>query len=84
MENTTTPATQQHQPITLGEWMITLLLCAIPLVNLVMLLVWAFSGNVNTSKANWAKAMLIWMVIGIVLWFVVFATLFSSLMQMSQ
>jgi len=32
-----------------------------------MLLVWAFGGGAPESKSNWAKASLIWMVIGIVL-----------------
>jgi heme/copper-type cytochrome/quinol oxidase subunit 2 len=47
--------------------MITILLSAIPVVNLVMLFLWAFGSSTNPSKANWAKATLIWMVIGIVL-----------------
>jgi len=84
MENPTAPVTQQHPAITLGEWMWTILICAIPLVNLIMLLVWAFSGNVNPSKSNFAKASLIWMVIGVVLWFALFATIFSSFMHMAE
>jgi len=80
MDNQTAPAAQQHPSVTLGDWMVTMLLCVIPLVNIIMLIVWAFSGSTNPSKANWAKATLIWMVIGIVLWFALFAALFSSLM----
>ncbi len=54
-------------PVSVGEWVLTLLIMVIPLVNLIMLFVWAFGGGTNPSKANWAKASLIWMVIGIVL-----------------
>jgi hypothetical protein len=54
-------------PVTVGDWVLTILITAIPLVGLIMLFVWAFSGGTNVSKANWAKAMLIWMLIGIVL-----------------
>ena len=63
----------QHQPeeVTLGDWMITILLSAIPIVNIIMLFVWAFGSATNPSKANWAKATLIWMLIGIVI-FVLF------------
>ncbi|HSH26671.1 MAG TPA: hypothetical protein VK972_02700, partial [Wenzhouxiangella sp.] len=43
----------------------TLFLTFIPLVNLIMLLVWAFSSSTPPSKANWAKAALLWMVIAI-------------------
>jgi hypothetical protein len=56
-----------EKPVSVGEWMITILLLAIPLVNLVMLFVWAFGGGTQRSKANWAKAMLIWAVIGFTL-----------------
>ena len=55
-------------PVTTGDWFVTMLLLVIPFVNLILLFVWAFSGGTNPSKANWAKATLIWMVIGIVLW----------------
>ena len=55
------------EPVTTGDWFLTLLIMAIPLVNLIVLLVWAFSGSTKASKSNWAKATLIWMVIGIVL-----------------
>lgn len=54
-------------PVTVGDWVVTILITAIPLVGIIMLFVWAFSGGTNVSKANWAKAMLIWALIGIVL-----------------
>ena len=63
------------QPMSVGEWFIAILITAIPLVGLIMLLVWAFSANTNVNKANWAKATLIWMVIGIILAFFVFGVL---------
>lgn len=55
-----------HQVITFGNWMMTIFLTFIPVVNLIMLLVWAFSDGTPTSKANWARATLVWMLIGIV------------------
>ncbi len=63
------------QPMSVGDWFITILISAIPLVGLIMLLVWAFSANTNINKANWAKAYLIWMVIGIILAFFIFGVL---------
>ena len=50
-----------------GSWMLTLFLIAIPVVNLVWLLMLAFGSGHSASKRNWAKASLIWMVIGVVL-----------------
>nr|WP_325300614.1 hypothetical protein [uncultured Oscillibacter sp.] len=38
----------------------TLFLVGIPLVGLILLLAWAFSGSTNSSKQNWARAALIW------------------------
>ena len=50
-----------------GSWMLTLFLMAIPVVNLVWLLMLAFGSGHSASKRNWAKATLIWAVIGVVL-----------------
>ena len=50
-----------------GSWMLTLFLLVIPVVSLVWLLMLAFGGGHSASKRNWAKATLIWMVIGVVL-----------------
>ncbi|MBN1768141.1 MAG: hypothetical protein JXR50_07245 [Prolixibacteraceae bacterium] len=51
-----------------SDWVITLLLLAIPLVNIIMLFVWAFGSGTNPSKANFAKASLIWVLILIVIY----------------
>lgn len=50
-----------------GQWMLTLLIMFIPLVNIVALLIWAFGSSTHPEKANWAKATLIWFAIFIVL-----------------
>ena len=54
------------------------LILAIPLVNIVMLFVWAFGGGVNKTKANYCKASLIWIAIAIAMWII----FFSSIMGM--
>ena len=64
-----------YKPVTIGNWMLTYLLMCIPLVNFILLIVWAFGNNTPISKANWAKASLIWMVIGIVFYVVLFVVL---------
>jgi len=58
---------QNDQTITLGNWMLTLFLTFIPIVNIIMLIVWAVSSTTPPSKANWARAALLWMGIFIVL-----------------
>ena len=46
-----------------GQWMLTLLITFIPLVNIIALLIWAFGSSTHPEKSNWAKAMLIWFAI---------------------
>lgn len=53
-----------------GSWFLTIFLTSIPLVNIILLLVWAFSHSTPLSKRNWARAMLIWMLAAFVLFFV--------------
>ncbi|HPE34170.1 MAG TPA: hypothetical protein PLI65_05165 [Bacteroidales bacterium] len=67
-----------NQPaVTTGDWVVTMLISAIPIVGIIMLFVWAFGSGTNPSKANWAKAALIWMVIGIVI-FILFSWIFGT------
>ena len=66
-----------EKPVSVGEWMLTLLLMVIPLVNLIMLFVWAFGSNTPKSKANWAKATLLWVLICTAL-SIVFVILFAG------
>ena len=64
---------QFHQnEITIGDWMLTLFIAAIPIVGFIMLFVWGFGSTTHPSKANWAKACLIWLAIIIALYIVFF------------
>lgn len=45
--------------MSLSDWFITYILTAIPILNIIMLFVWAFGSNTQPNKRNWAKAMLI-------------------------
>jgi len=58
---------QNETPVSVGEWMLTMLIMCIPIIGLVMLFVWAFGGGAQPSKANWAKASLLWMVLTFVI-----------------
>ena len=59
-----------YSPISIGNWIISLILTMIPIVNIIMLFVWAFSNGTNPTKANWAKAalilILVWIILGII------------------
>ncbi|WP_051620465.1 hypothetical protein [Paenibacillus sp. UNC451MF] len=68
-----TPGYQQQvaPAISVKDWMLTILIMIIPLVNIIMLFVWAFGGGTNPSKANYAKASLLWAAIGIVIYILI-------------
>jgi hypothetical protein len=71
---------QNNAPVLrVGEWFLTMFLLAIPIVNLVMALVWSFGGGANPTKANFAKAYLLWMLIGLV-FFIAFYVIFGAAM----
>ena len=59
--------TQEAAPVSLGDWIITLIVLAIPIVGLVMLFVWGFSAGTNPSKQNFCRASLIMYLIMIVI-----------------
>ena len=62
-----------------GNWMITLLIMTIPVVNFVTLIYWAASGSSNPVKANFAKAALLWIVIMGLLGLLFFVAFFRSI-----
>jgi len=51
------------RPMALGDWMITLLVLAIPLVNLFMYLYWAFSKTGNVNRRTFCQACILWFLI---------------------
>jgi ABC-type multidrug transport system permease subunit len=60
-------AEREAAPVSPGDWFVTLLILAIPLVNIVMLFVWGFADGTHPSKRNFCRAYLIWMLIGLVI-----------------
>jgi len=67
----------QDPTMSLGDWLITFLIMMIPIANLVMLIIWAFGGNTQPTKANWAKAALILMLTIPVVYMLFFGAIFS-------
>jgi hypothetical protein len=69
---------QLEPPLTLGEWVVTILILAIPCVNIVMLFVWGF-GQGNTSRKNYCRAALIFVAIGMVFSFIFGAAMLAAI-----
>ena len=59
--------TPDTQPVSIGGWIGVMLLTCLPIVNLIMLFVWAFSSSTKKSLKNYARASLILILIGVVL-----------------
>lgn len=70
--------------VSVGEWLVTSLIMAIPLVNFVMVFVWAFGGGTKKSKANFFKAAIIMMIISTVLAFIFIGSLMALFSEFSQ
>ena len=86
MENETTQPdlvneSPQYNPMSIGDWIITNLIVAIPIVGFVMLFVWGFGSNTQPSKANWAKATLIIIGISIVIFLLFFGSILGVLIN---
>lgn len=56
---------QDRNYISLGQWMLWLLLAAIPCVGLIVVLIMAFTGE-NESRKNYFRALILWFVILVV------------------
>ena len=88
MESYETEQREEHQnnatrktasEMSVGEWLISMLIMIIPIVNIVMLFIWGFGGP--DPRRNYARASLIWMAICIglvVLFYGVVIVLFFS------
>ena len=64
----------REKPLTFGDWMVTILVLAIPLVNIVALIYWAASSGTNVTKQNYARASIAWFLIGLVIFLILSAT----------
>ncbi len=74
------PAQQPTAPImTVGNWIVTYILMAIPIVGIIMLIVWAASNTENPNRKNWAIAMLIMWAISIVLMIILWSAIAVAL-----
>lgn len=71
------PAAQGAPAMGVGDYIVMMIVSGIPFVGFIMLLVWAFGSQANPNKRNYARAVLILAVIGIVLSIILSSTLFA-------
>lgn len=68
----------------LGEWLLTIFLVCIPIVNLVMLIYWSAGNEIDPNKKNYARAQLIIMAIGVVISFFFFGSIVAMILAFSN
>ena len=66
-EQSTSPKGGPYAPLSLGDYMFIGLILMIPIVNIIVLLIWALDKHGNLNRRNFAKAGLIYLGIGIAL-----------------
>jgi heme/copper-type cytochrome/quinol oxidase subunit 2 len=66
------------KPMSFGDWIVTMLLLIIPVVNIVLLFIWAFGSKTNINKRNYARANLLFMAIALVLGIIIMILVFAS------
>ena len=64
------------ETVSMGEWIGSMLLMMIPVVNFILILVWAFGGT-KKSKSNYFKACLILYLICFVIAIIAFVLMFA-------
>lgn len=69
-------------PMTVGDWLITVIVLGIPLVGIIMLLYWSLSSTGNLNRRNYCLATLILLAILVVL-IIIFALFGGLAMLMS-
>jgi len=55
----------EYKPVSIGNWLLTFILLAIPLVNLIMLIIWAAGSSTHPSKKTFAQAYFVLILIAI-------------------
>lgn len=77
-------ATPNTEPLSTGAFIGMFLLMLIPLVNLILLLVWAFGPNANRNRKSFARASLILMIIAIILAVIISLTVGSFVKKATE
>ncbi len=68
-------------PMTMGEWLITLIVMCIPCVNIIMCFVWGFGSNGNLNRRNFCRAQLIMIVVLFILYLLIFVVIGVGVMS---
>ena len=65
-----------EKPMTMGQFIGTLLLGCIPIAGFILYIVWAFSSDINVNKKNFCRAYLLVQLIAIVVVIIIYIIMF--------
>lgn len=54
---------EDNRTFGVGEWMITILFFLLPIINIIVMAIWAFSSKGNVHRKNLSRACLLWLII---------------------
>ncbi len=54
-------------PVRMSEWLVNMIVLAVPVVNIVVALIWAFGSETKPSQKSFSRAWLIWAAIGTII-----------------
>ncbi|MCL2271962.1 MAG: zinc-ribbon domain-containing protein [Treponema sp.] len=76
------PSGSPYAVMSMGDFIIAFIVMSIPVIGLIIGLLWAFGGCKNFNRRNYARAFLVFLIIGVVLGGIIFfssATMLSGL-----
>jgi hypothetical protein len=78
------PPVEQAPVMSLMDWVVVLILTALPIVNIIMLIIWTVGENVNPNKKNYARAALIMTAISIVFFVAFMGRMLGTFLSMME
>lgn len=78
------PGVMEAPVVGVFDWVVIMILLALPIVNIIMLIVWATDQQGNPNRANFAKATLIIIAVQIVLVAVLVGTMMGTVMAFAD
>ncbi|MCL2055314.1 MAG: hypothetical protein FWG90_12905 [Oscillospiraceae bacterium] len=72
-----------NQIVSVGEWIVALIVLGIPVVGIIMMFVWAFSSP-KKSKANFCKAALVMAAVSILLSILFYSSILATLLSLGE
>lgn len=72
-------STHENKALSVGDWIITFIILAIPIVNIIAVFVWALSSTTQPSKKSYAQALIV-----VAIFCIALSIIFALLIPLSQ